>query len=179
MNEKVREALEPFAKLALPFMKQSERDESVWTRLSDDTRLLLGGADFTWNYLTVGDLRRAADVLDSLASSNVEEEEIAAILNKHLEIDNSFYSIKGIDEAARAILSLLSFCVKMPEWQPIETARKDGSIVLGCRDDDAYQPYSMRWDQVSGWIDPDWEVGYAPTHWMFLPTSPSPSKREG
>lgn len=72
----------------------------------------------------------------------------------------------------------------MSEWQPIETAPRDGTIILAWR----YYMVAMRWDEKAGDEFP-WEAvqlgglhamkenGYqeedlALTHWMSLPEPP-------
>lgn len=65
------------------------------------------------------------------------------------------------------------------EWQPIETAPKDGSeILLFCPDDEPqvvagnyYRPAKcwMYADQLMNEVSPD---GCQPTHWMPLPEPP-------
>ena len=69
-------------------------------------------------------------------------------------------------------------------WQPIETAPKDGTNILLCK-----APFTAlvgRFDDDLGWVDFDededalrevWiEEGteYEPTHWMPLPSPPDP-----
>jgi len=73
------------------------------------------------------------------------------------------------------------------EWQPIETAPKDGtSIILyepnrkkvqiGKWDNDRWakkpRPY---WAMVSGYSDKTYERMFPPTHWQPLPPSPTES----
>lgn len=59
-------------------------------------------------------------------------------------------------------------------WKPIETALKDGQIILA-----AYQHHPVRpayWDQYNErWITIGCitEGGEEPTHWMPLPSPPS------
>lgn len=76
------------------------------------------------------------------------------------------------------------------EWQPIETAPKDGTQVLLC--DGMWGPWVGWWGTHDGAPDnwwfvdlalpktPDnlnsWVVGHGPTHWMPLP---DPPKEEG
>lgn len=61
----------------------------------------------------------------------------------------------------------------MSEWQPMETAPKDGTVVLGCDQKDSdYFPFSMRWEPTHEWGDPRWDGQYSPTHWMPLPEPP-------
>lgn len=59
-------------------------------------------------------------------------------------------------------------------WQPIETAPKDGTVVIGYDPSGAYATRSgfefMRW--LDGqWCDPETHRMY-PTHWMPLPDPP-------
>ena len=66
----------------------------------------------------------------------------------------------------------------VPEWQPIETAPKDGTVVLlaGCR-----KPVAAAWleDEIDYWHVDDNKLGPfvlrgpGPTHWMPLPKPPS------
>jgi hypothetical protein len=70
--------------------------------------------------------------------------------------------------------SILSSPPTVPRWQPIETAPKDGSTVLGFVPAFDQQPvclidYSTRY---SNW----WFLGTEclPTHWMPLPEPPKP-----
>lgn len=64
------------------------------------------------------------------------------------------------------------------EWQPIETAPKDGSHILAWRDSGVHL---MRWrEQVQRWDE--WHVGIKhltiqPTHWMPLPAPPDHAPR--
>lgn len=69
----------------------------------------------------------------------------------------------------------------MTKWQLINTAPKDGTIVLGY---DGSQPYKkifeMLWGEVwsedgeLGWTD-DYEAlcSFEPTHWAALPSPPA------
>ena len=73
-------------------------------------------------------------------------------------------------------------CAPMSDWQPIETAPKDGSwVLLGGGQHDANTWYGPgpeapavvgRWDK--GWFFANWDGDYRseyliPTHWMPLP----------
>ena len=61
----------------------------------------------------------------------------------------------------------------MSEWQPIETAPKDGTCVMTYTDglDPIFEQLPMYWDRDKGWVCC---VGYdmMPTHWQPLPTPP-------
>jgi hypothetical protein len=67
----------------------------------------------------------------------------------------------------------------MSEWQPIETAPKDGTLVdlwisskvdegVGQRVSDCFCD-GVRWHDGCAFVEDEW---YRPTHWMPLPTAP-------
>ena len=65
----------------------------------------------------------------------------------------------------------------MMDWQPIETAPKDGAeIIVWSKDQLA--PYLAAWDDANGWMVPDtcphgWtELLIQPTHWTTMPEPP-------
>lgn len=63
-------------------------------------------------------------------------------------------------------------------WQPIETAPRDGTRVLGYELNDPTDtcPYAvMRFRGEYGWVNAGW-TGLEPTHWMPLPPPPEESK---
>lgn len=66
------------------------------------------------------------------------------------------------------------------EWQPIETAPKDGTPILiydpPFNDFLSYEIYVCSWDDYkAAWIEYSGEcyAQYQPTHWMPLPLPPS------
>ena len=77
----------------------------------------------------------------------------------------------------------------MSEWQPIETAPKDGTWIIGTAKDWQGGVVSMQWDSggstviggdYTGWVrrDPSSRLLFAmrnikPTHWMPLPGLPA------
>jgi hypothetical protein len=65
----------------------------------------------------------------------------------------------------------------LPGWQPIETAPKDGTIILAGHETSVFDAY---WDErEGGWADgatcgyDDDLITYSPTHWIPLPAPPS------
>lgn len=61
----------------------------------------------------------------------------------------------------------------MNDWQPIETAPKDGTWILIWGDRwDCEQPDVGSWDD-DDWRDDEGAVLAFATHWMPLPTPPS------
>ena len=83
----------------------------------------------------------------------------------------------------------------MSEWQPIETAPKDGSVVLIADAEhvnEAHYVFEVGEFLVSNYPDPYWEKydhsywdrhnddsdWYEPTHWMPLPPPPNPNTTE-
>lgn len=64
-------------------------------------------------------------------------------------------------------------------WQPIETAPKDGSWILGWRQH-ATRPRLIQFDtDYEEWANEDGEHVYSITHWMPLPTPPKRSMEGG
>lgn len=64
----------------------------------------------------------------------------------------------------------------MSEWQPIETAPKDGTVLLGYENKAGVEMFTFRWCEHRGWISEipwgDWDR-VDPTHWMPLPEPPA------
>jgi len=65
----------------------------------------------------------------------------------------------------------------MTEWQPIETAPRDGSCLLAIATDDGYTFGVLERDKRGNWIhegEPTFCKGYyfEPTHWRDLPEPP-------
>lgn len=69
----------------------------------------------------------------------------------------------------------------MSEWQPIETAPKDGAPFLACMDwrvDDLGKCCVIRWRapissrSPGQWLSIPGDWSYRPTHWMPLPEPP-------
>ena len=89
-------------------------------------------------------------------------------------------------EIARAILAELTGGQEMSEWQPIETAPKDGSTVLVATSGKVTAAWwdedQSIWTELLVWnsVFDEYEaqpIGFAPTHWMPLP--PPPQDTEG
>jgi hypothetical protein len=59
------------------------------------------------------------------------------------------------------------------EWQHLDTAPKDGTIILGWSD--MWNEYHLiRWDKSEGcWCEGSWCFTDPPVHWMPLPAPPS------
>lgn len=63
-------------------------------------------------------------------------------------------------------------------WQPIETAPKDGSKLLGWEPPDSIYTspvlYAVCWWSGNGWVrdGDDFDLVVEPTHWMPLPEPP-------
>jgi hypothetical protein len=70
--------------------------------------------------------------------------------------------------------------IEMTEWQPIETAPKDGTAILiwpanASFYGDEATSYVVRWhDWKEAWIEASGEeyAAFYPTHWMPLPAPP-------
>ncbi len=69
------------------------------------------------------------------------------------------------------------------DWQPIETAPKDGQRIVAWRG----APVIIRWvekfaeiygDTSEGWYEPELDRRAYPTHWIPLP-APSKDSRDG
>ena len=76
---------------------------------------------------------------------------------------------------AREVLRQLRAAGVMPQWQPIETAPKDGTRVLVWRrDEDGYTHRRVGVDHFNVEIGKWWRSrrDMYPTHWMPLPEAP-------
>jgi len=87
-------------------------------------------------------------------------------------------------EAANVIEHLEEKLRMINQWQPIETAPKDNTLLLlynKCDDDDLHFIEVGYWETYSGWYGPipeegpgwQWDnIGVDPTHWMHIPLGP-------
>jgi len=78
------------------------------------------------------------------------------------------------------------------DWQPIETAPKDGSVLFGygtrhsasdiAEDEKAvtkirYGQYGRNWHWYEAAATPRGATGFTPTHWLPIPPPPSDASR--
>lgn len=78
------------------------------------------------------------------------------------------------------LVELYATQVREAEWQPIETAPRDGTAVLvwlrEYKGRDRFTSYVAQFDGYS-WVSVPGKYTWAPTHWQPLP--PPPARREG
>lgn len=71
------------------------------------------------------------------------------------------------------------------EWQPIETAPRDGRTIVAIKNDRGHRGYTfIFWDGDDGWVgytaeDEKRLVKHQPTHWIPLPEPPDLENKEG
>jgi hypothetical protein len=86
-------------------------------------------------------------------------------------------------EAADVIEHLEEKLRMINQWQPIETAPKDNTVLLLCNNTDDDLPFIEvgYWETYKCWTGPipeegpGWEwnlIGLDPTHWMYMPLGP-------
>jgi hypothetical protein len=74
---------------------------------------------------------------------------------------------------------------RLTTWQPIETAPRDGTVILGCQgwciEVTAYHKGTQPYHRKEAWVVANDDEGYAqdfkPTHWMPLPNPNPPVKK--
>ena len=74
---------------------------------------------------------------------------------------------------------------RLTTWQPIETAPRDGTAILGCQgwciEVTAYHKGTKPYHRKEAWVVANDDEGYAqdfqPTHWMPLPNPDAPVKQ--
>lgn len=74
---------------------------------------------------------------------------------------------------------------RLTTWQPIETAPRDGTAILGCQgwciEVTAFVKGTESYQRKEAWVVANDDEGYAqdfkPTHWMPLPNPNPPVKR--
>jgi len=97
------------------------------------------------------------------------------------------YSITRIKELIAQKPQAASHAVVGQQWQPIETAPKDGTYILAVME--GYIPSTVCWRDYC-WMTMDMEASYDDgdfeyqgewklTHWMPLPPAPQPAHQEG
>lgn len=82
-----------------------------------------------------------------------------------------------LEDLARAAITILQPLLDERGWRPIESAPKDGTVILlhGTYKDGSGQCSVALWSDGHGWVDdvdfdPLWHQN--PTHWMPLPEAP-------
>src|SRR5688572_20436745 len=100
------------------------------------------------------------------------------------EARDEFYSFVNKNLASLATAYLES--LKQAEWQPIDSAPKDGTAVLcfiplpTMSDQSNSRILVMRWNDGAGWrTDVHPLQAFEPTHWMHLPAAPIPKGGTG
>jgi hypothetical protein len=78
--------------------------------------------------------------------------------------ENCEARVKGVSE----IDAIKIWNTRHTTWQPIETAPKDGEVILAC-----YAPKNLQ--KTTWWTGENWQMwrGIQPTHWMPLPQPPN------
>lgn len=81
---------------------------------------------------------------------------------------------EALFEFVRALLT--------PNWQPIETAPKDGTWILAVSEGIPFVPSVVYWDsEAKGWTEDEYESGepeWVLTHWMPHPKNPVELKND-
>ena len=108
-----------------------------------------------------------------------KEKRLAALKALHYLVGNDFDFREGeADLFLREHYTAINDCLSAqePEWQPIETAPRDGTELIL-----AYKgvTYSGRWyvhKSICGWVTDFFDCSdcdFEPTHWQALPQPPS------
>lgn len=149
------------------------------------------------NQNTKTTLFKSSGYFDAIGELNGGSQSIVGVYVKHakiwLELRDA-YNINLTKEEAKKVINLLSKGVnvlaaeyegsqKVKSWQPINTAPKDGTVIL--TDCGTAKFYGPRCDNDSGWYCCDSygsvfycsETGYEfaicnPSHWMSIPPLP-------
>ena len=100
-----------------------------------------------------------------------------------VEVEQNLKAAKEDRDSAKVEFAFAARMADKRRWQPIETAPRDGSLMLGFMDyekeeGDDYEFYSViRWESGHGWVQETVYMDYfRATHWMPLPEPPEPSE---
>lgn len=126
-----------------------------------------------------GDLARPTpeDALRTLAEVACRLNDIADLMDRPEGYADSGFLRKTADRCIEATQTI-GRAIKMPDapglldWQPIETAPKDGTMILAGRNQaiDLVR-WGEEWNGMN-WLDAGGHVIGRPTHWMPLPAPP-------
>lgn len=83
-------------------------------------------------------------------------------------------TLASLVEVQRSQAATIEAQARATVWQPIATAPKDGTFVLGLTDSDQR---AIAWDEAcQGWFSRN-HILCRPTHWMPLPDGPGEGRR--
>lgn len=104
------------------------------------------------------------DLIPEKVYSSIESE-IAQITTKAAELE--------------AAIAVADTAAAEQQWQPIETAPKDGTPILAVSEahiKEGWSPQVIEWSDVWMYSECFDEFMFEPTHWMPIPAAPTPPK---
>ena len=103
--------------------------------------------------------------------------ELTKKMIQHIQdLHRGFQGVQSEDDAQVQAICDFALSALDREWRPIETAPKDGKVVICMRADDRSLPWGAYWrtyfDGSKGWSNESGDET-RPTHWMPLPAPPA------
>lgn len=150
---------------------EPERRKRYYRNQASEALRAIKNAGYVVN-VAVGSLFQSAEPTDPQPTNNDLQHDIAVALKNRHQLGGCENNFHYLAEAALKAIEDAGYSIEQG-WQPIETAPKDGTLILALGPITSatvmWEPAHQCWASADNW---PWE-DFEPTHWRPLPEPPA------